>query len=176
MPKPTTTTDIVVISSQGTKETVKIVLNSDITDDGNGVDTRTPINIKRDRLGMNDLDSDPIIVALDYNQQALELACRVEMEFGSLANEANLTSTAAWGTVSGNTSNLDTFRWANSSAQSLIKKMSLSVDGSYQGGTLTVSSHHSQNGNTKVLDVDFKVGSTVVGTLKLTTDMAAKRV
>ena len=179
MPKPTTHTDIIVISTQNPppnpdKETVEIDLTSGVTPNATAIEAVPTIVVTRSGGSMPALHSGPVIIEQEHRGDTLLLAFSVRITFGGGADNGDLTTTPApFGTVDDSTTVLGTYEWENTASDALIANLLLTVEGHHDVGTLTLSATHSTQNGDKLLTVEYKMGSKVVGELKLTASMNA---
>jgi len=170
MPKPTTHTDIVIVTKQdpSTRGTESIQL----TLAANGAQTKIYGHSDPVDTGSGSLASLPYVgLQVDLGGKTVELIYQ-----GRLRHQYSRSRTSSDPRPSGDVptpSNPKTFKWRNDASDALITDFELLVYATLEGAPLDIEVKSSSSSTTQHVGLEFKYGSTVVGHLTIIAVMDA---
>ena len=180
MPKPTTHTDIVVVTKQDPSsparesESVQVTLTSEMAPLAQDLrSTRTGLAEGPNSL----LDTNPVVLGIDVNGQSLQLGYRVVVRYGDVANFGQFVNEPwSWGNQALNPAPLGAFAWQHANtSKALIDQLDLEVYGDFGPTQLTLVPNHVKRNGLTQLFVEFVHATRVVGSLVLTASMEAEK-
>lgn len=181
MPKPTTHTDIVVVSKTDpadpangrVTESVQITLTTDAAPSATDMQNRPLVEA---HAGTHGIDSELVAMGMTASNRRLELGYHVEIAFGPLVTYCKIQNEPkGWGNEV-SPKKLTTHSWVHPTPEkSVIAQLKLVLYGELADAGLTTESSHSTSGGLTQLKLDFKDSANkVVGTLVLSASMEAQ--
>ncbi len=181
MPKPTTHTDIVVVTKQDPQnpgpiagESVQLMLVSEAAAMGTVYAKKADC---AEAQGMS-VGSSPVILVMDVNGNELQIGYELTARLGQPAGPiTGALTNEPWGDDNGGPAFQKiggTYRWATPNSEAFITQLDLIIHGkTNSGGSFSHSVVHSTTNGMKHATVVVSLDSRPVGTLYLTASMEA---